>query len=138
MLSLFMLLLADFCFMMFLLQASNRVRYLYSIHSDGERCEGVIIDMVESENQDNDLIYDPVIEFQAHNERHIFPADRPAVSKPEIGKIVNVRYLKGDPATAMVEPGDRLARLIMLMAVFCVVFLVINWMWITSILNNYL
>lgn len=138
MLSLIMLLLADFCFMMFLLQALNRARYLYSIHSNGERCEGVIIAMVESENQDNDLIYDPVIEFQAHNERHIFPADRPGVSKPEIGRIVHVRYLKEDPTTAMVEPGNKLARLILLMAIFCVVFLVINWMWITAILNNYL
>lgn len=138
MISLIMLLLADACFIIFLLQSLRRTRYLYHIHSIGERCEGTIIDIVETEDAENNMFYDPLIEITVNNEIYRFSPDHTDSRRAQIGEVVNVRYFKDDPSTAIVEPGDQLTRMIIMIAVCLVIFLVIDWMWLTAIINNYL
>ncbi len=135
--SLILLLLADCCFIMFFLQTWKRTRYLYCIHAYGELCEGMIIDITESEDAESNLFYDAVIEININNARHIFPADKPERRKGRVGEMVNVRYFKNDLTTAMVEPADKLARLVIIIGVVMVIFFVINWMWVTALTNNY-
>lgn len=138
MLPIIIFLVVDICFiLMVFIQVVNLAKYTYSLYSNGEQCDGVIIEMVKTEDAEGNQIYDALVEFHANDQTHIFPEDAPKMYKPAIGRTVRGWYFKEDPSSAMVNADLKSGQLALWIIALLATFLIINWQVLPLLITNY-
>jgi|GEM_PF-2906493 hypothetical protein len=138
MLPIIIFLVVDVCFiLMVFMQVVRLAKYTNSLYANGERCEGVIVDMVNIEDVEGNQIYDALVEFHVNDQVHVFPEDAPKMYKPAIGRMVKVWYFKGDPSSAMVNADLKSGRLVLWIIGLFAMFIIINWLVLPLLITNY-